>query len=183
LQPPGNEREDLQGRLVEPLGVLGQDQQRRLGCDLAEQVEHGHRDPEPLRRRIGAQPEGGVEHRPLRGGQVRHLGTQRAQQLMQARERQISLGLHPGRAQHHQTAFAGQVSRHREQPRLADARLAVQHQRAATRAGTAQQRGDQTDLGAPAEQRPGVARRARHLLNHPPPVPVPARTCVTNYVS
>ena len=50
LQTAGNEREHVRGRPVKPLRILGQDQQRRFGRNLTEQIEDGHRDLEPLRR-------------------------------------------------------------------------------------------------------------------------------------
>ena len=56
-------------------------------------------------------------------------------QLMKARKRQVRLGLHSGRAQHREAAFARQSSRHGQQPGLADSRLPVQHERPAATGG------------------------------------------------
>ncbi len=54
LQAAGHERDHFGGRAVQPLRVLGQDQQRRVGCDLTKQIKNSHRDPESLRRRFPA---------------------------------------------------------------------------------------------------------------------------------
>ena len=78
LQAPGHEREHFYGRAVEPLRILGLDQQRRVGRGLTEQIKNSHRDPESLRRRLLAHSEGRVEHRALRRRQARRVETQRA---------------------------------------------------------------------------------------------------------
>ena len=127
-----------------------------------------------------AQSEGRVERGALRRGQVRGPEPQRANQLMQARERQMRLGLHSGRAHHREAAFARRRGRRGQQPGLADARLAVQHERPAAAGGQAssaaaggqaspaaatdavKQRGQQLDLGVPADQRPRVTRGDGH---------------------
>jgi hypothetical protein len=181
LQAPGDEREDFGGRAVQPLRVLGQDQQRRVGGHLAQQVENGHRDPESLRCRLLAQSEGRVEHGALGGRQVRHAETQRTQELMKAGERQMSLGLHPGRADHREAALARRRGRRGQQPGLPDARLAVQHERAAAAGDPVEQRGQQLDLRIPAEQRSGITRSARHQA-HPRSAPADRKTCVRNCV-
>ena len=109
--------------------------------------------------------------RPLRFHVANLPAAQRAEQLMKARERQMSLGLHSGRAQHREAAFARELSGHGQKPGLADSRLAVQHERAAAIADAIKQRGQQLDLGVPAEQRPGVAHSGRHqgtILPHSP---------------
>src|SRR5260221_769165 len=71
-------------------------------------------------------------------------------------------GLHSGRAEHREAAFACKRSRHGKEPGLADSRLAVQHERAAAIVDSIKQRSQQLDLGVPAEQRPGVARSDGH---------------------
>ena len=139
--------------------------------------------------------EGRVERGTLRRGQVRHAGPQRANQLMKPRKRQMRLGLHSGRAQHREAALTRQSGRHGQQPGLADARLAVQHERPAAAGGQAspaaaggqaspaailnsvEQRNQQLDLGVPAEQRPGVTRSDRHQRTIFP------ATCVKNSVT
>ena len=96
------------------------------------------------------------------GTAMRQAGTQRVNQLMKARKRQVRLGLHSGRAQHREAAFARQSSRHGQQPGLADSRLAVQHQRSAAALDSVKQRSQQLGLGVPAEQRPGVTGSDGH---------------------
>jgi hypothetical protein len=101
----------------------------------------------------------------------------------------MRLGLHSGRAQHREAAFARGRSRHGQQPGLADSRLAVQHERPAATGGQAssaatggqassaatggqaspaailnsvEQRNQQLDLGVPAEQRLRATRSDGH---------------------
>src|SRR5713226_6537632 len=74
----------------------------------------------------------------------------------------MRLGLHSGRAQHREAAFARKRSRHGKQPGLADSRLAVQYERAAAPLDSIKQRSQQLNLGVPTEQRPKVARKDGH---------------------
>jgi len=78
---------------------------------------------------------------------------------------------------HREAAFARERSRRGQQPGLADARLAVQHERAAATLDSIEQRSQQLDLGVPAEQRRGVApqRSTSETILAPAPVlPEPA---------
>jgi hypothetical protein len=149
LQAPGDEREHLRGWTVKPLGIFEQDQQRRVGRTLAEQIKDGHRDLESFGWRLLAQPEGRVKRRAQRCGQFRRAKTERAKQLVKAGERQMRLGLNPGRAQHRAAAFAGGRGRCGQQPGLADSRFAGQHQRRAAGLDPVKQRSQQFDLGIP----------------------------------
>ena len=55
-QAAGDEPEDLRRRLVEPLRVVDDADQRLLLGDLGEQRQRGEADQEPVRRRAGARP-------------------------------------------------------------------------------------------------------------------------------
>ena len=148
--------------MVEPLGVLGHDQQGRIGRDVAQQVENGQRNPESFGSGFLAEAEGRVERGALHGRQACSAQTHRAKQLMQARESQMSLGLHSGRAQHREVAFACERGRLCKQPRLADPRLTPQDNCAAAVSDSTEQRRQQLDFGFPTEQRRKVDRRSGH---------------------
>jgi hypothetical protein len=64
-----HERENLGGRLVQPMGVVDDAQQRLLLCQPGQQVEHGQSDHEPVRRSSGLLTERHTESRLLRFGQ------------------------------------------------------------------------------------------------------------------
>ena len=74
-----------------------------------------------------------------------------AQQLVQRRERQLGLRLHPARAEHVHVIRAG--TRVLEQDRLPDARLPAQRERTAPRvAGRVEQCADEGALSVPPKQ-------------------------------
>ena len=124
-------RQHLRGRAVKPRAHPrpGPQRWRRSRPSPSEMARDRHRDLESLGRApcapVGRSSEGCVERGALRRGQARRAETQRANQLMKARKRQMRLGLHAGRAQHREAAFARQRSRRGQQaPGLADSRLA-----------------------------------------------------------
>ena len=74
-----------------------------------------------------------------------------AQQLLQRRERQLGLRLHPARGEH--VHVAGSRPRVVEQDRLPDPRLTPQRERAAPRvAGRVEQCADEGALSVPPKQ-------------------------------
>ena len=163
LQATGDEREHVRRRAIEPVGILGDDQQRRVGGDLGEQIEDRHRDAEVLGRSVVSEAERSVEHGAVSGEQAGCVVTHRAQELVQTRERDVGLGLHPRRSQHRDVAFARERRRLRQQAGLADPRLAAQHERAAAAFDPIQQRRQQLRLGVSAEEWPSViARHGEH---------------------
>ena len=100
------------------------------------------------RRRARARTAAPPPAAPAAGRAVAERG---AQQLVQCRERQLGLRLHPARAQHVHVGRAR--ARVVEQDGLADARLAAQRERAAPRAaGRVEQCADEGALSVPPKQ-------------------------------
>ena len=128
-QPPGHEPQRLRRRLVQPLLVVDQADQRSFPGHLREQAQHGQPDQEPVRRRPGGQAERDPQRILLRHRQVPGAAQHRRAQLMQAREGQLHLRLHARRARHPAPArLPGHIV---QQHRLAHARVAAHHQRPA----------------------------------------------------
>ena len=162
-QAAGHEAERQRRGLVQPLRVVDDAQQGTFLRGLGQQAEHGQADQEPIRRR----PRGQAEDRPqrvtLRAGQPVDTIEQRYAQLVQARERQLHLGLDPD------GPLDGQVRRRcdqvLQQRRLPDPRLAANHQRP-TRApaDVLDQAVQQSALVSPTE-------KAHRGLDSPTPAP------------
>jgi len=93
-QAPGHEPQRLRGRLIEPLLVVDQADQRLFPGHLRQQAQHGQPDHEPVRRRPGGLAEGGPQRVPLRRRQVPGAAQHRRAQLMQAGEGQLHFRLH-----------------------------------------------------------------------------------------
>jgi hypothetical protein len=100
LDAPRDEAQHAGGGAIEPVRVLGDDQQRRALGGVGEQLEHGERDQEAVGRCRLGHAEGGQKCRLLRAGQPVGMIEHRQHELVQPRKRQLRLGLHPGRAQH-----------------------------------------------------------------------------------
>ena len=121
-EPAGDEAEDLRGRLVEPLRVVDDADERLLLGDLGEQRQRGEPDQEPVRARAGAQAEHRRERVALRGGQPVEVIEHRRAELMEAAVGQLHLRLDAdGRRDAPAGDTVGQVVQQRA---LADARLA-----------------------------------------------------------
>ena len=128
-QTPGDEREHQRGGLVEPLRVVDHADQRKRFGGLGQQAQDGHGHQEAIRGSALLQAERDLQRGALGRRQRLQPVEQRRAQMMQAGERELHLGLHahrprdatPGR-------LAGDVL---QQRRLADTRLAAQHQRRA----------------------------------------------------
>ena len=130
LQAPRDEQQRVRRRVVEPLGIVDEAQQGPLLGDVAQQPEHAESDPEAIVRGLARQGEGGAKRCRLRLRQPIDPVQQWPQQLVQAGERELGLGLDPGRAQHgHAMRALGHV---REQGGLPDACLAPEHERRAS---------------------------------------------------
>ena len=130
VQPARGDGQRLGRRLVEPLGVLDDAQQRLLLGDVGQEAEHGEADQKAIRCGARGQPEGGAQRVALGPWQtiqpVEHL---RSTEPMETGVRQLHLGLHAGDAGDATAGrlFDGIV----EERRLADPRLAAEHQHAA----------------------------------------------------
>ena len=128
-QPARHERQRLRRRAVQPLGVVDQADQRLLAPDLGQQPEQRQADQEAIRRRARAQAERGAQRVALRAGQGVEPVEHRRAQLLQRGERQPGLRLHARGARH--LAVGRPLGHVGQQRRLADPRLAPQHQRPA----------------------------------------------------
>ena len=133
------------------------------GCSAAtcgQQAQHGQADQEPVRRRPRAHAEHGAQGIALRGRQRLQAVQHRRAQLMQSGERELHLRLDAGGPRHPAARrLPGQVV---QQRRLADARLAVHHQRPAlARAKRPDQPVQHAALGAAACQPDGAAASLR----------------------
>ena len=139
LDSPSNESEHLRRRTIEPLCVLGDQQQRGIGGDLRDEVERGHRNSIVLRGRFVRQAEGGVERGALNRGQLRHAPAHGTQQLMQPGKWEMRFGLDASGREHRHAALPRSPRSVRQKPRLADTRLAAKHQRLAMNRDLVQQ--------------------------------------------
>jgi hypothetical protein len=90
---PGREAEHLRGGIVEPMGVVDDAHERIVLRDVGEQPEHGHADEEPVRGIAGVQAERRGERTRLWPRQVIEPVEHGTAQLVQARKRQLHLGL------------------------------------------------------------------------------------------
>ena len=133
------------------MGIVGDNQQWRIGGDLAKQIKDRHGDPKVLGRNLVSEAERSVEHGAVSREQAVCVATHWAQELVQTRERDAGLALHARRCQRPDAARAGERGRLGQQPGLADARLAAQHERAAAALDLAQQRTQRLGLGVSAE--------------------------------
>ena len=149
-QPPAHESQDLARRLVEPLGIVDEADQRAFRGDLGEQAEHGEADDEPVRSVSDLQPERDAQRLLLRLRQRIEVAEHRPAELVHRRERHLQLGLD---ADDLRDPTAGRLaSAVLHQRGLADPRLAAHHQHRALR---------------PRERRPAFRRALRARVPAP----------------
>ena len=152
LEPPGDERQRIAGGLVEPVGVVRDNEDRGSRRGLRHQVERGERGQE----RVGDHRIGHAERRqhrvPLRRPQRVHPAEQGLQQAVQPGERKHRLRLHPGDLEDQHSALARTTDGLAKQRRLADAGPAAHHQRAALIGDPVKQPAQQPDFGFAPEQ-------------------------------
>jgi hypothetical protein len=96
----GDEGQHLSRRVVEPLRVVDEADDRSGRRRVREQRQHREADQEPLRMRAPTQAERGFEGLALRRRQSFAIGQQRRAELVQRRERQLHLCLDAIRAEH-----------------------------------------------------------------------------------
>ena len=128
-QSPSHECQRQGRRLVQPLRVIDDAQQRMLLRHLREQAQHRQPDQERIRGRAGAQAEHDLERLGLRSRKPTPPIEHRRAELMQAREGQLHLGLDARRSRdgHIRPRLAEVV----QQRSLPDPGLAPQHERPA----------------------------------------------------
>jgi hypothetical protein len=161
--PPRDEGQDLGRRLVQPLRIVDEAEQRFSFGDFRHQGEGRQPHQEAFRGRAGTQPERHAQRSLLGFGQLVETTQQRAAQLVQTGERELRLGFHTHRGLHPEPRQTGGTAGLVEQGRLADARLPAHHQRpAAPGSRLRQQQPDRLTLRAPAHE-------AVHRRSPPPP--------------
>ncbi|GAA3105920.1 hypothetical protein GCM10020001_024550 [Nonomuraea salmonea] len=161
VQAPGGEQQRLPRGAVEPLRVIHETQQSRLVRVLRQEGQHRQPHQHRLRAGRGPEPERRLQGRALRAWQRGEMTERRAQQQLQPRERQLRLELDPRAAG--QPQVAGRRGGVVEQRRLADARLAAQHQRrTAPRPRPRQQFGDRVHFGLSSVQSPAPMTPSWH---------------------
>jgi hypothetical protein len=150
LEPSGGEGERVGRRLVEPLGIVDQADQRPLLGHLREQAQRAHTDQEPVGAFGGGEPEGALEGGRLGTWKPLDMVEHGPDELIQGREGQLRLGLDTGPPQHPH-APVGPVGGVGQQRRLAHTDLAPDHQGAAAQlARVGEQAVDRSALGMAA---------------------------------
>ena len=99
---------------------------RPLSRGLGDKRQRREANQKPIRHRMGRQPEHGAQRLPLRRGQVPQPALERHQQLMQPREAEFHLRLHPHRPGH--LHIRGALHCMLQESGLADPRLSPQHE-------------------------------------------------------
>ena len=155
-QPPRDEAEHLVRRVVEPLRVVHEAQQRALVGDRGQQAQHGQRDQEAVGRVAGRQAQRHAQRVALGLREPVEPREHRRAELMDPGERQLHLGLD---ARDVRDAEAGGLpGRVAQQRRLPDARLAADDQDGALPvARVCEQAVEQLPLAGPAQE-PGAGR-------------------------
>jgi hypothetical protein len=92
-QPPRDHAEHLTGRLVQPLRVVDQHDERLLGRHLRKDVERGQTDDEAIRRRTGGEAECHPQGLLLVSWHRLQLAEQWSAELVERREGQLQLRL------------------------------------------------------------------------------------------
>ena len=95
-QPARDERQRLQRRAIEPLGVVDDTHQRAFAGHVGEQAQDRQPDEEAIGWRARHQPERRAQRVPLRPRQPLETIEHRRAQLVQAGERELHLGVDPG---------------------------------------------------------------------------------------
>jgi hypothetical protein len=113
------------------------------------------------------QSERRLEGGPLRSRQSLHARPDRTEELMESRERQVSLGLHTRRAHNRETPVARARRRLRKQARLSHPRLAADNKRTARAFDSVEERGEHPYLVGSTDQPSEVARLGRHFEDNP----------------
>jgi hypothetical protein len=98
VQAAGDEGQDPCGLLVEPVGVIDHEEQRLLGGCAVQQRQYGKKHQERVGRSVVGEPEDRFQRVALGLGQVADAVEERQHELVDRRETERDLGLHPGNA-------------------------------------------------------------------------------------
>jgi hypothetical protein len=104
LEPPGDEDECVRGRVVEPVRIVDEAQDRPLLGGVGEQAQSCQRDEEAIVASSGREAERSAKGSGLRWRKVLDVAEDRPDDLVQGREGQMRLRFHSGAAEHAQIA-------------------------------------------------------------------------------
>jgi hypothetical protein len=153
--PPGDERQRVDRRLVHPMQVVEADEHRRLGGAVGQHLQDGEAGEERIDLGRLAHAEAREQGVPLPRRQPVGAREERAQQLVQSGERQLRLGLASLRGEHGEAQRPRVLRRPLLQGALADAGLAEQPDDASAVVGRVELVGQEPQLlVAPDEGRP-----------------------------
>ncbi len=148
---------------VHPVCVVDEAQQRTFRRGGRQQLQRGQADAERVRRAVG-QPERDQQRVPVGGRERIEARQHRQAQLMQCRERQLTLELRPGRADELEILRC-RMPDVIQQRALADTRLAAEDEHAALAPFRRVDEGEKAgDLVVPADERAEEPRG--HGPNH-----------------
>ncbi len=147
----GDEGEGIGGWAIEPLDIVGDDQDRGAGGRVREERERCEGDEERVLGRSLDEAKRHAEGRILRLRQRVEPCEDRSKQLVEASEGQVCLGPDAGRMEDPHPRGLGQHDGPLQKRRLADARIAVDQERPATGRRLDDEAGDDRQLAVPAE--------------------------------
>ena len=129
VKATGGEGQRVQRTAVQPVGVIGDHQDRGPFGQIRQQVQHG----DPDKQRVGSGRVRGQAERTKQGlglpfGKARRAGQHRPQELMQPRERKVGLRLPAGDGQNPDARRPGPFGRVRQERALAHPCLADDEQ-------------------------------------------------------
>ena len=175
VEPPRDEEESVGRARIEPVRIVDEAQHGPPVGELGQERQTGGEDEEALVGAALLKAQRAAESRRLRRGQPLDVIEGRPKQLMQPGERQLRLRLHTAGPQH--LHVRGTLARVLEQSRLADPRLAAQHERPALRSACVLEQRPDLDL-APDRARTASSRsyaeQPSRLPRRPPSSACPA---------
>ena len=151
-EPAADEADDRGGGLVEPVHVVHDHEERRRGRCPAEGGQGGVEDRQPVGGGTGREPQGDLEGGSPRGGQLLDVVAQRTDQLVQAREADVSLVLHPATPDDPGAVRRGRPDRGIEERRLPDPGITGEEQGTAAGDGPAHEVVEDGELGGAPDQ-------------------------------
>jgi hypothetical protein len=161
LQPAGDEQQRVGRGLVEPVGIVGDHEDRALLGGVVEQAEGSEEGEEPVALALDLS-KGRLQRGPLWRRKAAHALAQRPQQPLQRGECQRGLRLDTLGAEHRHVG--GRRARVGQQRRLSAARHAADHECAAGgTTGSLEQGGNPRPFGIPADQHPSQSTEPRRF--------------------
>ena len=173
-QSTRHERERVLRRTVEPLDVIGDDEDRRIRRGIGQECQRGDGDEEWVVGGVRCESECCRKCQPLGTGQSVQAAQDRPQELVEAGKRKVRLRPHPNGAQDSDPARSRRLDRPSEQGRLADPGIAADQERPTTLARPPDEVVDRLQLAVAAEDpdldlhRRILAGRTADVIIRPP---------------